>query len=252
MLRRVGPARARCARAADHDVARQRRRSRTSPRRPITVGAVPTVALRVTYVGELGWELYCPTEYGAALWDVALGGRRTRTGCARRRLPRDRRAARREGLPRVVRRHHARGQSVRGRARLRGRARQADARSSARTRCARSRPRASTRRLRCVRLARPARGPARLGAGAHRRRDRRPGHERRLRLPGRAPPSRSRTSRPTGPSSVSAVEIEMFGDVAARARSCATRSGIPRATGSAPEPYCVPSPHPRSRSWPGI
>ena len=25
-------------------------------------------ALRVTYVGELGWELYCPTEYGAALW----------------------------------------------------------------------------------------------------------------------------------------------------------------------------------------
>ena len=25
-------------------------------------------ALRVTYVGELGWELYCPTEFGAALW----------------------------------------------------------------------------------------------------------------------------------------------------------------------------------------
>jgi 4-methylaminobutanoate oxidase (formaldehyde-forming) len=22
----------------------------------------------VTYVGELGWELYCPTEFGAALW----------------------------------------------------------------------------------------------------------------------------------------------------------------------------------------
>ena len=28
------------------------------------------IALRVTYVGELGWELYCPTEYGATLWDV--------------------------------------------------------------------------------------------------------------------------------------------------------------------------------------
>jgi glycine cleavage system aminomethyltransferase T len=27
-------------------------------------------ALRVTFVGELGWELYCPTEYGAALWDA--------------------------------------------------------------------------------------------------------------------------------------------------------------------------------------
>jgi 4-methylaminobutanoate oxidase (formaldehyde-forming) len=24
---------------------------------------------RVTYVGELGWELYCPTEFGARLWD---------------------------------------------------------------------------------------------------------------------------------------------------------------------------------------
>ncbi len=26
--------------------------------------------VRVTYVGELGWELYCPTEYGASLWDA--------------------------------------------------------------------------------------------------------------------------------------------------------------------------------------
>jgi 4-methylaminobutanoate oxidase (formaldehyde-forming) len=26
--------------------------------------------LRVTYVGELGWELYCPTEFGLRLWDV--------------------------------------------------------------------------------------------------------------------------------------------------------------------------------------
>jgi 4-methylaminobutanoate oxidase (formaldehyde-forming) len=32
------------------------------------VGDVPVRALRVTYVGELGWELYCPMEYGAALW----------------------------------------------------------------------------------------------------------------------------------------------------------------------------------------
>jgi glycine cleavage system T protein len=34
----------------------------------IDVGDVPVRALRVTYVGELGWELYCPTEFGAALW----------------------------------------------------------------------------------------------------------------------------------------------------------------------------------------
>ena len=38
--------------------------------RRINVGPVPCLALRVTYVGELGWELYCPTEYGAALWDA--------------------------------------------------------------------------------------------------------------------------------------------------------------------------------------
>jgi glycine cleavage system aminomethyltransferase T/glycine/D-amino acid oxidase-like deaminating enzyme len=36
--------------------------------REISVAGVPVRALRVTYVGELGWELYCPTEYGAELW----------------------------------------------------------------------------------------------------------------------------------------------------------------------------------------
>ena len=33
-----------------------------------TVAGVPVRALRVTYVGELGWELYCPSEYGLGLW----------------------------------------------------------------------------------------------------------------------------------------------------------------------------------------
>jgi len=36
----------------------------------ITVGNIPTLALRVTYVGELGWEFYAPTEYGQQLWDT--------------------------------------------------------------------------------------------------------------------------------------------------------------------------------------
>ena len=36
----------------------------------IVVGPVPCLALRVTYVGELGWELYCGTEQGLALWDA--------------------------------------------------------------------------------------------------------------------------------------------------------------------------------------
>ena len=38
--------------------------------RKITVGDVPALAMRVTYVGELGWEFYCPTEYGLRLWDT--------------------------------------------------------------------------------------------------------------------------------------------------------------------------------------
>jgi 4-methylaminobutanoate oxidase (formaldehyde-forming) len=38
--------------------------------RELTLGPVPVLAVRVTYVGELGWELYAPTEYGVALWDL--------------------------------------------------------------------------------------------------------------------------------------------------------------------------------------
>ena len=51
----------------------------------IQIGAVPALALRLSYVGELGWELYAPAEFGLRLWDtlweaggdhglVALGG----------------------------------------------------------------------------------------------------------------------------------------------------------------------------------
>ncbi len=36
----------------------------------IAVGDVPALASRVTYVGELGWEFYCPMEYGLRLWDT--------------------------------------------------------------------------------------------------------------------------------------------------------------------------------------
>ena len=38
--------------------------------RELDVGPVPCLALRVTYVGELGWELYCPSEFGLRLWDA--------------------------------------------------------------------------------------------------------------------------------------------------------------------------------------
>jgi 4-methylaminobutanoate oxidase (formaldehyde-forming) len=38
--------------------------------RELAVGPVPCLAARVTYVGELGWELYCPSEFGLRLWDT--------------------------------------------------------------------------------------------------------------------------------------------------------------------------------------
>jgi glycine cleavage system aminomethyltransferase T len=38
--------------------------------RELSVGVVPCLAVRVTYVGELGWELYCPVELGRRLWDT--------------------------------------------------------------------------------------------------------------------------------------------------------------------------------------
>jgi glycine cleavage system T protein len=49
--------------------------------RPMTIGYVPVLASRLSYVGEPGWEIYAPTEYGLALWD-ALWGAGERCGIA--------------------------------------------------------------------------------------------------------------------------------------------------------------------------
>jgi glycine cleavage system aminomethyltransferase T/glycine/D-amino acid oxidase-like deaminating enzyme len=38
--------------------------------RDLTVGDIACNAMRVTYVGELGWELYCAFDQGLALWDA--------------------------------------------------------------------------------------------------------------------------------------------------------------------------------------
>ena len=38
--------------------------------RRIMIGDVPALTSRVTYVGELGWEFYCPMEYALRLWDT--------------------------------------------------------------------------------------------------------------------------------------------------------------------------------------
>lgn len=40
------------------------------------LGAIPVTMLRVSYVGELGWEIYAGAEYGGALWDLLFGAGR--------------------------------------------------------------------------------------------------------------------------------------------------------------------------------
>ena len=38
--------------------------------KPIMIAEVPAFALRISYVGELGWEIYAPAEQGLRLWDT--------------------------------------------------------------------------------------------------------------------------------------------------------------------------------------
>jgi glycine cleavage system aminomethyltransferase T/glycine/D-amino acid oxidase-like deaminating enzyme len=40
--------------------------------RELTIGSTPVLALRLSYVGELGWELHAPTESGLRLWDTLV------------------------------------------------------------------------------------------------------------------------------------------------------------------------------------
>ena len=135
--------------------------------RAITVGSVPVYALRVTYVGELGWELYAHTEFGRALWRTLWdAGPAPRHG--RRGLPRHRCAAAREGLPRLVERHHPRRDAVRGRARVRGGDGQGAPSSSGATRWSPRAPPGPRKRLRCLVLDDPrsvclGNEPVRLG-----------------------------------------------------------------------------------------
>ncbi len=198
----------------------------------ITVGDVPVRALRVTYVGELGWELYCPTEYGLglwrAIWEAGAGARHRR-----RRLPGDRLDAAGEGLPRLGRRHHP-GRVPRGRRRrLLREARQGRV----------HRPRGAGRRgggraaapARLHRPRRPAAGRARQRAGAGRRRRGRPGDDRRLRLHGRA---LDRLRLPAGGArrAGDARSRSRSSAAGSRARSRPSRSSIRRGSGSGPEP----------------
>ena len=43
--------------------------------REITIGAAPVLAMRIGYVGELGWELHVPTEYTAHVYELLAATR---------------------------------------------------------------------------------------------------------------------------------------------------------------------------------
>ena len=82
------------------------------------VGHVPVTALRLSYVGELGWELYASADMGRKLWDTLWeAGPRARTD--RRGPQRVREPAAGEGLPLVGHGHDHRARPVRGGARVR-------------------------------------------------------------------------------------------------------------------------------------
>ncbi|MEJ2486486.1 MAG: FAD-dependent oxidoreductase [Anaerolineales bacterium] len=36
----------------------------------LTLETIPSLAFRISYVGELGWEIYVPAEFGQRLWDL--------------------------------------------------------------------------------------------------------------------------------------------------------------------------------------
>ncbi len=89
----------------------------------IDLGYATVRATRLTYVGELGWELYTPVEFAVGVYERLIG-RRARPRIGQRRLLRDRLAATGKGLPRVEPRTDAGYQPVRGGARLCGQTRQ--------------------------------------------------------------------------------------------------------------------------------
>ena len=102
----------------EDDIQQRRIPLRTSPQ--ITIGAAPVLAMRIGYVGELGWELHIPTEYAAHVYELLQSCRST-SRHHRRWLPHDRHDADGEGVPLLVDRHHPGHLAVGGRFRLAGR-----------------------------------------------------------------------------------------------------------------------------------
>ena len=58
------------AKVADCDLSRQAFRYMAC--REAAVGGIPCLMLRTGFVGEMSWELHCPSSYGEALWDLLM------------------------------------------------------------------------------------------------------------------------------------------------------------------------------------
>ena len=161
----------------------------------------------MTYVGELGWELYCPTEFGLALWDtiweagrghgLVAGGYKAIDSL---RLEKGYRVWGADITPDDTPYEAGLGFAVKlDKDDFIGREALLDS-TGARAQARLSRALGS------------ALGRARVGAGARRGRARRPGDERWLRLHGRSARSRTRTSRPRTREPGQPVEVEIFGE----------------------------------------
>ncbi len=67
----AGPqARAMLSKLTDHDLSGPSSRYMRSSR--ATVAGVPCILLRIGFVGETGWELHFPAEYGEYMWDALM------------------------------------------------------------------------------------------------------------------------------------------------------------------------------------
>ena len=175
--------------------------------RELAVGPVPCLALRVTYVGELGWELYCPTEFGARALGHDLGGRARRTASSPAATGRSTRCGSRRGIASGA--PTSRPTTRRSRPGSASRSSWTRASSSAARRC--SRAQEPERAAPCLVLDDPravALGsePVRVDGAA-----RGPGHERRLRLHGRAL-DRVRVPAAGAADAGHPVEVEIFGE----------------------------------------